>query len=318
MDTQAEAAVESAVGTVLGTGGEVAVDLPRVQVGSNPQHLVLGLFMDYWLDRDAYLPSAAMVELLTEFDNTAPSARAAIARLARRNVLEATKKGRRTYYRLTETAARPLDQIQERVVRFRAEDRPWDGAWTTVMFSVPEERRDLRHVVRTRLRYLGYAPLYDNVWVSPRADRDQSVELLESVGVADATVLRSEVTYAAGGGDPLTAWDVDAIEARYAEYIAKFGPLLERVEHGRVGAAEALVARTDVKESWRELLSVDPELPESLFPPGWPGRRARRIFAGVYDGLGPLAEARVRQLVAKHDPELALLARHRTTTVTNV
>ncbi|MFV2177176.1 PaaX family transcriptional regulator C-terminal domain-containing protein [Actinomadura sp. LOL_016] len=311
-----EAHAETAVETALGTGIEVAVDLPRVQVGSNPQHLVLGLFMDYWLDREEYLPSAAMVELLTEFDNTAPSARAAIARLARRNVLETTKKGRRTYYRLTATAARPLDQIQERVVRFRAEERPWDGAWTTVMFSVPEERRDLRYVVRTRLRYLGYAPLYDNVWVSPRADRDQTVELLESVGVANATVLRSEVTYAAGGGAPLSAWDVDAIGARYAEYIAEFEPLLDRVEHGRVGAAEALVARTDVKESWRELLSVDPELPEDLLPSGWPGRRAQRIFARVYDGLGPLAEARVRQIIAKHDPELAPKARHRTTITT--
>ncbi|MEV5824148.1 PaaX family transcriptional regulator C-terminal domain-containing protein [Spirillospora sp. NPDC052242] len=309
-----EAHMETAVEAVLETGAEAAVDLPRVQVGSNPQHLVLGLFMDYWPDRAAYLPSAAMVELLTEFDNTAPSARAAIARLARRNVLEAAKKGRRTYYRLTATAARSLGRVQERVVRFRAEERPWDGAWTTVMFSVPEERRDVRHVARTRLRYLGYAPLYDNVWVSPRADRDQTVELFESVGVANATVLRAEVTYAAGGGDPLSAWDVDAIGARYAEYIAEFAPLLERVEHGRVGAAEALVARTEVKESWRELLSVDPELPADLLPAGWPGRRARRIFAGVYDGLGPLAEARVRQLIAKYDPELAGRARHRTTT----
>ncbi|OLT30811.1 hypothetical protein BJF79_09250 [Actinomadura sp. CNU-125] len=291
---------------------EAVVDLPRVQAGSNPQHLVLGLMTDYWFDREDYLPSAALVELLTEFDNTAPSARAAIARLARRNVLESTKKGRRTYYRLTATAARPLEKIQERVLRFRAEDRPWDGSWTTVMFSVSDEQRELRYVVRTRLRYLGYAPLYDNVWVSPRADRDQTVELLESVGVTNATVLRSEVTYAAGGGDPLAAWDVEAIGARYAEYIARFGPLLDRVEHGRVGAAEALVARTDVKESWRDLLSVDPELPEALLPPGWPGRRARRLFVRVYDGLGPLAEARVRQLVAKHDPELAAKTRHRT------
>ncbi|MBE1531187.1 PaaX family transcriptional regulator [Actinomadura algeriensis] len=308
--------VNSTVDTSVETAVEEAVDLPRAQAGANPQHLVIGLVTDYWYDREEYLPSAALVDLLTEFDNTAPSARAAIARLARRNVLETTKKGRRTYYRLTATAARPLEKIQERVLRFRAEERPWDGTWATVMFSVPDERRELRYVVRTRLRYLGYAPLYDNVWVSPRADRDQTVELLESVGATNATVLRSEVTYAAGGGDPLAAWDVDAIGDRYAEYIARFEPLLDRVEHGRVGAAEALVARTDVKESWRDLLSVDPELPETLLPSGWPGRRARRLFVRVYDGLGPLAEARVRQLIAKHDPELAHKTRHQTTSMT--
>ncbi|KAB2381257.1 PaaX family transcriptional regulator [Actinomadura montaniterrae] len=293
---------------------ETEVDFPRVQVGPNPQHLLLGLFTDYWFGTDAYLPSAALVELLTEFANTQASARAAIARLARRDLLEATKTGRRTFYRMTPGAARALEQTQRRVVEFRAGDRAWDGSWTTVLFSVPDEQRDLRYVIRTRLRWLGYAPLYDSVWVSPHADRDQTVELLENLGVGHATVLRAEVTYAAGPGDPLAAWDVEAIAARYEAFIAEHEPLLHRVEHGQVGTAEALVARTDVKDAWRELVSLDPELPESLLPRPWPGRQARGLFAGVYDGLGPLAEARVRQIIARHDAALARMTRHRTTT----
>jgi phenylacetic acid degradation operon negative regulatory protein len=292
------------------------VDLPRVQAGSNPQHAVLGLFTDYWFDREEFLPSAALVALLTEFDNSPASARAAIARLARRNVLESARQGRRTFYRLTPTANRVLEKAQRRTVEFRSGDREWDGSWTTVVFSVPDDQRDLRYVIRTRLRWLGYAPLYDGVWVSPHADGDQTVELFDSIAVANATVLRSTVTYAANRGDPLAAWDVAAIGAQYEEFIAEFEPLLDRVEHGRVGTSEALVARTSVKDSWRALVSVDPELPESLLPPGWPGRRAQRLFARIYDGLGPLAEARFRQILAKHDAALAPLARHRTTTST--
>lgn len=293
---------------------ETAVDFPRAQVGPNPQHLLLGLFTDYWFGTEEYLPSAALVELLTEFANTQASARAAIARLARRGLLEAAKVGRRTFYRLAPAAARALEQTQRRVVEFRAGERAWDGSWTTVLFSFPDEQRDLRYVIRTRLRWLGYAPLYDSVWVSPHADRDQTVELLEDLAVGHATVLRAEVTYAAGPGDPLAAWDVEAIAARYEAFIAAHEPLLHRVEHGQVGTAEALVARTDVKDAWRELVSLDPELPESLLPRPWPGRRARALFAGIYDGLGPLAEARVRQIIARHDAALARTTRHRTTT----
>ncbi|MGI5329522.1 PaaX family transcriptional regulator [Actinomadura nitritigenes] len=293
---------------------ETAVDFPRVQVGPNPQHLLLGLFTDHWFGTEEYLPSAALVELLTEFANTQASARAAIARLARRGLLEAAKVGRRTFYRLAPAAARALEQTQQRVVEFRAGERAWDGSWTTVLFSFPDEQRDLRYVIRTRLRWLGYAPLYDSVWVSPHADRDQTVELLEDLGVGHATVLRAEVTYTAGPGDPLSAWDVGAIAARYEAFIAEHEPLLHRVEHGQVGTAEALVARTDVKDAWRELVSLDPELPESLLPLPWPGRRARALFAGIYDGLGPLAEARVRQIIARHDAALARTTRHRTTT----
>jgi phenylacetic acid degradation operon negative regulatory protein len=37
------------------------------------------------------------------------------------------------------------------------------------------------------------------------------------------------------------------------------------------------------------------------------------MFALVYDSLGPLAEARFRQVMSKYSPELAGLADHHTT-----
>jgi phenylacetic acid degradation operon negative regulatory protein len=294
----------------------VDVDLPRAQIGANPQHLILGLFTDYWFRTDEPLPSAALVSLLGDFGITPVSARAAIGRLARRGVLNVSKGGRRTFYRVTPGAARALEQSQRRVVEFAAADRPWDGLWTTVIFSVPDDQRDLRHVIRGRLRFLGYAAVYDGVWMSPHADQQQTVELLESVGVGSATVLRSTLTHAQGGGDPLTAWDLDAVHASYSDFIAEHTPLLDRVTRGQVGSSEALVARTTVKDVWREMVSTDPELPANLLPADWPGRRARAVFADIYDKLGPLAEVRVRQLLAEHDPALAAHAAHRTTTHT--
>jgi phenylacetic acid degradation operon negative regulatory protein len=298
----------------MAMNGPTSVDLPRVQVGANPQHLLLGLLIDYWLGREEQLPSAGLVALLAEFGITPASARAAIGRLARRSVLDTSKQGRRTFYGLAPGAGRALVQTQRRVVEFGTGDRPWDGSWTTVIFSVPEEQRDLRYAMRTKLRWLGYAPLYDGVWVSPGADDAQTVELLESVGVVDATVLRSSVTYTSNGGDPLSAWDLVAIRRSYEAFIDEFEPLLRQVERGQVGAAEALVARTRVKDCWRELVSSDPELPENLLPSGWPRREAQRMFAELYDLLGPLAEARVRQLLSGPAPDLAPEVRHLTTT----
>jgi phenylacetic acid degradation operon negative regulatory protein len=289
------------------------VDLPRAQTGANPQHLILGLFTDYWFETDEGLPSAALVALLGDFGISPVSARAAMGRLARRGVLEVRKEGRRTYYRLTPTAARALEQTQRRVTAFGAADRPWDGLWTTVVFSVPDDQRDLRHVIRRRLGFLGYAAVYDGVWMSPHADHEQTVELLESVGVRSATVLRSTLTHAQGGGDPLGAWDLDAIQSDYEEFIAEYTPLLGRVTEGRVGSAEALVARTTVKDVWREMVGTDPELPANLLPGDWPAGRARAVFAQIYDILGPLAEVRVRQLLTEHAPTLAAQVGHRTT-----
>ena len=50
------------------------LDMPRFQVGFPPQHLLLTLIGDYWSGRCEALPSAALVDLLAEFEaGTAPS-----------------------------------------------------------------------------------------------------------------------------------------------------------------------------------------------------------------------------------------------------
>ena len=59
-------------------------DLPRSQVGSQPQHLLITLLGDYWFLRSEHIPSAALVELLGEFGISAVGSRAALSRLARR------------------------------------------------------------------------------------------------------------------------------------------------------------------------------------------------------------------------------------------
>ena len=56
------------------------VDLPRVQTGANPQHLIVTLLGDYWSGRTEHLPSAGLVALASEFDITPASARAALSR----------------------------------------------------------------------------------------------------------------------------------------------------------------------------------------------------------------------------------------------
>jgi phenylacetic acid degradation operon negative regulatory protein len=289
------------------------VNLPRVQVGGNPQHLIVTLLGDYWFGRKEHLPSAGLVALANEFDITSTSARAALSRLARRGLLDSTKDGRRTFYGLTPRAERVLNEGLDRIMGFGVNDRPWDGSWSVVIFSVPEDQREVRHVLRTRLRWLGFAPLYDGAWVSPRAGSEETAALLDELDIASATLLTSRVLHASLRGDPLSAWDLDELRLAYEEFVAEFGALLDRVDAGDVGAAEALVARTRVMDVWRQFPSLDPELPEDILPSGWPRREAQTIFAKVYDALGPLAEMRVQQILAEYEPALAKRARHHTT-----
>ncbi|MDQ0779785.1 DNA-binding transcriptional regulator PaaX [Streptomyces aurantiacus] len=59
-----------------------------------------------------------------------------------------------------------------------------------VALSVPEQDRGLRTTLRSRLRLLGFAALYDGVWVSPRSLDTETQSLLRDLGIDTATVLR--------------------------------------------------------------------------------------------------------------------------------
>lgn len=298
-----------------GDGSEGEFRLPRTQSGPQPQHLLVTLLGDYWHGRTEHLPSAALVALLGEFGISPAAARAALSRLARRGVLESSRTGRRTGYGFTSraSAAALLDQGMRRVVSFGAVSRPWDGQWRMVIFSVPEERRDVRHAARARLRWLGFAPLYDGVWISPRDAGGEAAQALAGLGVRNYVVMTAQVLPGAPqGAAPIEAWDLDEVRSRYDGFVTAWGPWLGRAREGAVGAAEALAARTELMYAWLHFPSLDPELPAELLAADWPRERAYAIFAELYDCLGPLAEIRVRQVVARFSPELAPLVRHHT------
>lgn len=296
--------------------------LPRLQEGARPQHLIITLFGDYWPGRDQQLPSAGLVSLAEEFDISPPSARAALSRLSRRGLLASSKTGRRTFYGLTPRTEEILREGAERIFSFGAGDvAPWDGTWLVVAFSVPEEQRDLRHALRTRLRWLGFAALYDGVWVSPRAQAGPTEQAIRDCQVRQASVFRATSLHAPGGSGPgrhpLSAWNLDELRGAYDAFIRRFEPVCERAASGGIRAFEALVERTAIMDTWRTFPALDPDLPAGLLPPGWPRQRAHAIFGQVYDALGPPAEARFRQIIARHAPELAGLAKFRTTQLTS-
>lgn len=85
----------------IGSGGEAVV-------ASHGQGLAETLIADYTLPTRAWLPSAAVVALLSEFGVASGAARTIISRMARRGVLEGSRQGRYSSYRLTGEAAAGL------------------------------------------------------------------------------------------------------------------------------------------------------------------------------------------------------------------
>jgi phenylacetic acid degradation operon negative regulatory protein len=271
------------------------VRLPRRQAGNSPQGLTVTLLADYTLRHRAWLPSAAIVALLTESGVSPAGSRTAISRLARRGVLEGQRQGRRSSYRLTPGAAAFLS-IGGSAIVSPPEAEPWDEHWTVIAFSVPREQAAQRRGLRAQLRWMGFAPLYDGLWVSPRAFTGATAQLAQFGPTL--TVFRSRYVGPETGRSPLEAWDTAAIAGRYESFIARWHPVLPRIHAGQITGPAAVRARTEVMDTYRRLPILDPGLPSRLLPPGWLREPARELFTAIYDGLATNAEQYVRAVAA--------------------
>ncbi|MGW3892058.1 PaaX family transcriptional regulator [Micromonospora chokoriensis] len=281
--------------------GDHELRLPRRQAGNSPQGVAVTLLADYTLRTRVSLPSAAIVALLGETGVTTAGARTAISRLARRGVLEGSRLGRRSSYRLSRGAAASLSAGAHWILTSTTSTVRWDGCWTVVAFSLPQELSGQRRALRAQLRWLGYAPLYDGLWISPRELNAPARARLDQLTLGAVTVFRGRQAPLGSAihRAPIEAWDIDAISRSYDAFLRRWTPLLPGVVSGDVDGAAAVRARTEVMDTFRRFPVLDPQLPVELLPEGWLRRPAQELFAAVYDGLAAPAERHVRAVVAR-------------------
>lgn len=271
------------------------IRLPNRRGGTSAQSMIVTMVADYTLRTRAWLPSATVVALLGEVGVTSANARTAISRLSRGGVLEGRRQGRNAFYRLTIPAALALAFGGREIATFPEEAESWDGRWTLVAFSVSKHGDTERHALRSRLRWMGYAPLYDGLWVSPHPLSAKATLALTDFDIQAMTIFRAGQVEFGGttDRDPLQAWDLASIGEQYAAFIARWNPLLPRIRARAVDGSEAVRVRTEVMDSYRQFVVLDPRLPLGSMPGGWLRAEAREVFVGVYDGLAGRAREHV-------------------------
>jgi phenylacetic acid degradation operon negative regulatory protein len=250
-----------------------------------PQDLVITLLGTYVRPFGRPVWSGGLVMLLREFGFSDGSARAALTRLVRRDLIARARSGRLVHYRLTPRCERLLIEGDGRI--FTLGHLPGDaGPWTVVWHQIPEDRRLERARLGRRLRFLGFGSVQDSVWVSPHDHSAEVVHLLGELGVSDhATVFLSRV--GAGGGLPALvarAWDLTGLGERYDAFCSGFEPYLAP-DAPTLSDGEAFLVRTRLMHLFRAFAQLDPELPEELAALSGPRSRAAEIFEALYTEL---------------------------------
>jgi len=259
-----------------------------------PRELIVTLYGLYARDDGGRLAVAALVRLMAGLGVDEAAVRSAVSRLKRRGLLAADRSGGSAGYSLTPQARRILDDGDTRIFGRRRATTA-DG-WVLVVFSVPESQRDRRHALRTVLARLGFGTVAPGVWVAPGQLADEAVEALRRADL-DGYVQ----TFCGTPTEPQVAdwWDLDALQARYAAFLDRHGPVQARWARRRtVDPAAAFADHTALVTDWRRLPYADPGLPLELLPPRWNGERAAELFADLEARLARPARAHAREVIS--------------------
>jgi phenylacetic acid degradation operon negative regulatory protein len=242
-----------------------------------------------------------LIALFRELGVEEKALRQALMRTADAGWIEADRLGRRTRWRLSPAGRRLLSEGTERIYGFRGPPESWDGCWLLLLVGVPENSRAVRARLRTRLGWAGFGELPQGLWLRPRAtnepDADPLTEAREVLRTLDLEAYAH--SFVARSGELGTdrdlvrrAWDLDAIEARYEEFLELVTPIRPRTD------LQALVTQVRLVQEWRRFPLLDPGLPRELLPRTWSGARAVELFTRRHAAWAPRAAAAWAELSA--------------------
>jgi phenylacetic acid degradation operon negative regulatory protein len=248
---------------------------------------VLGEFV---LTNDGTAWTSAVIAALGRLGVAEKATRQALMRTAAGGWLAADRVGRRTRWRLTDSAHRLLTDGAERIYSFTGPATDWDGRWLLISVRIPETDRSARHVVRSRLSWAGFGSLGGGLWISPHPERaEEAARVLREAGIGEDAHLF--VAHRTGLGElsrmVSAAWDLGAIERQYEQFLAEFG--------GRA-PADPLARQAALVHAWRRFPAIDPALPRDLLPSRWSGLAAARLFADRHQRWAAEAQLAWKQL----------------------
>jgi phenylacetic acid degradation operon negative regulatory protein len=268
--------------------------LRRRSVGAPAaRSLLLTVLGEYVLPRDGGVWQETLVAALASLGYTPQAARQALSRSTRDGWLESRRQGRRTRMTLTPGTAELLRTGAARIYSF-GDPWQWDGRWLMVILRVPEERRAVRHQLRSRLAWAGLGSLRGGVWLTPHVERED--ELAAAINDEPAAAANSFTAQLGSIGDPralvAAAWNLERVSEQYCAFIEDFA-------RARAATTEACFRQqTLLVHAWRRFPFLDPDLPVELLPERWPRERAHNLFRDRHERWGAAAGAHFEQLEA--------------------
>jgi phenylacetic acid degradation operon negative regulatory protein len=282
----------------------VSTEDQRPARGEPPRAFIVTTYGLYAREVGGWLSVGALIRLMSELGVEEPAVRSSISRLKRRGILEARKEDGAAGYALSSRAREILREGDRRIFE-RRRAIPGEG-WAVAVFSVPESERQKRHMLRSRLSWLGFGTVSAGVWIAPAHLIDETQDVLTRHELEQyVDLFRGDYL---GFGDPAAQvekwWDLESLQSLYEEFCDAYAPVLRRWRRRGTGsggdangnASEAFGDYVRALTAWRRLPYLDPGLPPELLPKSWSGTRAAHLYFDLKDRLDKPAHAFVESV----------------------
>jgi phenylacetic acid degradation operon negative regulatory protein len=251
--------------------------------------LLLTIFGDAIAPRGGAVTLGSLIALAQPFGLAERLVRTSVARLAGEGWLAATRHGRRSEYRLTESGRKRLAEATRRI--YGANPSSWDGQWTLAV--LPPTGGHSRSTIRDELRWLGFGQLSPGVYPHPACTLEEARGWLVTLGCASRCGLFKSATEGLPADRRLAAegWNLTEIGRRYRRFRDTFAPVQAAVRDSDTLAPQAaFLVRTLLIHEYRKIHLQDPLLPPDLLPAEWVGTEAYELAAALYAAVFAAAE----------------------------
>jgi len=248
--------------------------------------MIFTIYGDYIRHYGNKIWIGSLIQLLKEFGHNEQAVRVAVSRMMKQGWLESEKQGNKSYYFLTVRGEIRMEEAAIRIFKLKPND--WDGKWRMLMYTIPEEKRQVRDELRKELLWSGFGSFSSGCWISPNNLEKEVEFLIEKYGIQNYVDFFVADYKGPQANRALVekSWPLQEIEGKYQDFISTYSKQYiihqSMMNDGRMSDAECFVERTRLVHEYRKFLFFDPGLPKELLPEVWSGNDAARLFEKYY------------------------------------
>ncbi|PZQ57748.1 MAG: phenylacetic acid degradation operon negative regulatory protein PaaX [Phenylobacterium zucineum] len=274
----------------------------------NPKNLIATIYGDMLVPHGGTVWLGSLVKMAEPFGIAEYLSRTTALRLVKDGWLHPTRVGKLSFYSMTEEHVRSVIAYYPRV--YAPPSGNHSAVWRLLLTGAAGLDAKEYATLRRNLLWSGVGQVAPHVFISAAEDLAPLQALLKTAGFLDRIQIL-DATATSPDGPALMrsivadAWNVQALEKSYQEFLARFRPVWSHIEgSGSLPPEAAYTTRALLMMEYRRIALRDPRLPRDHLPAVWAGEMAFGLCRNIYEAVLEPSEAYLASVVRTADGPL--------------